>query len=75
MLSSHIAATSTFPWILYLIGNLIWGYDSYRLKNIPWVYMAGFFVLWDALLIYSRLAKIEVLEYLQPITIIIERFT
>ncbi len=54
MISPELAAKSTIPWTLYLIANCIWMIDSIVVKNKPWIWMAGFFVVWDAVLILSR---------------------
>jgi hypothetical protein len=55
MISPEMASKSPLPWILYLIANAIWMIDSIVVKNKPWVWMAGFFVIWDAILILSRI--------------------
>lgn len=54
MLSPSIAALSILPWVFYMVGNAIWMVDSMIVKNKPWVWMAGFFVIWNIVLILSR---------------------
>jgi len=55
MINPELASKSIVPWVLFLIGNIIWMIDSVMLKNIPWIWMAGFFVVWDTILILSRI--------------------
>lgn len=54
MISPSIASTSVLPWVFYLVANLIWFTDSAHTKNKPWFWMAGFFIMWDIVLILSR---------------------
>lgn len=74
MLSPKIAATSCVPWAIFLVGNLVWGIDSARTKNYPWLTLAVFFGIWDSLIFTARLYNIEILEYITPITQIVESF-
>ncbi len=74
LISPTIAATSTAPWILYIIGAVIWLIDGLIHKNKQLVWLSIFFILWDTLTILSRILNIELLEYLKPITAIFERF-
>lgn len=70
--SPRLAATSTIPWILYLVGNCIWVADSYRAKNTPWVAIGIVFALLDALMIVARIVGFEVLDYINPVTKFVE---
>jgi hypothetical protein len=72
LLSPHVAATSLFPWVTYLIGNGVWTIDSLRTKNWPWVWMAGFFSVWDILLIVTRLFGVQVFSILDPLVKLLE---
>lgn len=67
MLSPSIASTSLTPWILYLLGNTIWGVDSYVNRNKPWLFLASFFCVWDILVIFARIFDVEILNYIQDI--------
>lgn len=73
LLSPHVAANSLFPWITYLIGNGVWTIDSVRNRNWAWVWMAGFFTIWDVLLIVTRLFGIEIFSMLTPLVAILEK--
>lgn len=55
MFSPHLASASTIPWILYLIANAIWLYDSRKEGNKPWVTISLGFVVLDVMLIIARL--------------------
>lgn len=72
LLSPTIAAESLFPWIVYLLGNLVWGYDSYRTNNKQWVWVAVFFCIWDALIIVARMTGFEILTHLTPYIQVLE---
>lgn len=71
--SPRLAATSTIPWILYLIGNIIWVADSYRARNIPWTAIGVIFSLLDALMIVARIVGFEVLDYISPVVSFMEK--
>lgn len=73
LLSPHVASTSLFPWVTYLIGNGVWTVDSVYNKNWAWVWMAGFFSVWDVLLIITRLFGVEVFSILTPLVHILEK--
>jgi predicted membrane protein len=72
MISVHAASVAITPWLIFLVGNIIWLYDSVRTKNWPWAASAGFFILWDALITASRIYGLDVLFFLQPIITIME---
>ena len=55
MINPNVAAHSIVPWTIYLISNIVWFIDSIYFKNKPWIWMAGFFVVWDALIVFTRL--------------------
>jgi hypothetical protein len=55
MFSTQLAAASIIPWVIYLVANTIWGYDSYKTKNKPWLLISIGFCLQDLLLIATRL--------------------
>lgn len=74
MLSPIVAAQSVFPWILYLVGNVIWLLDSINIKNWPWIYVSLFFVCWNVLLILSRWRIVDIQIYLSPMVTMIEDF-
>ena len=74
IISPHIAAASLLPWKLYLVGNLIWAIDSLMLSNWAWFWMGSFFVVWDAIIITTRILNIELLPYFEPAIKIIENF-
>lgn len=72
LLSPHVASVSLFPWIAYLLGNGVWVMDSIHHKNWVWVWMAGFFSVWDVLLIITRLFGVEMFVILEPLVKILE---
>lgn len=55
MFSPHLASASVLPWILYLIANAVWLYDSREQGNKPWVMISLGFVVLDVMLIIARL--------------------
>lgn len=73
LFSPILAATSTVPWILFLIGNIIWVIDNHRLKNTPWYIVGLIFCVLDILLIYARITRLEILDYIGPVTNLLER--
>lgn len=60
MFSPHIAAYSVIPWTLFLTGNVILGYDSYKVKNKPWLIMSVIFCLLDIFLIWARMKGLNI---------------
>lgn len=72
LLSPTVAAQSLFPWIAYLMGNSILITDSVYRRNWAWVWMAGFFSVWDILLITTRLFGIKMFGILEPLVKILE---
>jgi len=54
MVNPQIAAHSVWPWIIYLVANTVWCADSVYSKNTPYIWMSSFFIVWDAVLIFSR---------------------
>ena len=72
LLSPKVASNSLFPWIAYLLGNGSWAADSIHHKNVQWIWIAGFFSIWDVLLIYTRLFGTDVFSILSPLVHILE---
>lgn len=72
MVSTHAASVAYTPWLLYMIGNVIWLIDSIRQKQIPWATIAAFFVIWDTLIIASRVIGMQVFDALRPLINILE---
>ena len=64
LIDPNVAARSLAPWILYFIGNFIWGADSIRSENKPYVWLASFFIFWDGLIICSRLFGWDIFRYI-----------
>jgi hypothetical protein len=73
LLSPITAANALFPWVAFLLGNVIWTIDSYSHKNWPWFAMAGFFGIWDVLLIITRLCGVEIFSILNPLIQVLEK--
>jgi len=73
LLSPLIASQALFPWIAYLIGNVVWMGDSYTNKNWPWFSLAVFFCVWDALLIVTRLIGVQFFSILEPLVTLLEK--
>jgi hypothetical protein len=73
MLSPRIAAHSTIPWVFMLLGNIIYTSDMILIKQRAWVALGLFYAVWDVLLIFARWYDIEILEFVKPITTILER--
>lgn len=74
LLSPKIAAESLVPWILFLVGNLIWVADNIRLRNIQWTIPGGMFVILDVALIWTRYSHEDITTYIQPILTIMEKW-
>jgi hypothetical protein len=55
MISPAVASQSIVPWVMYLLANTVWFVDSAWTSNKPWFWMAAFFIVWDVVLIVSRL--------------------
>lgn len=72
MISPVVASTAITPWVIYLLSNAVWLIDSIIRKNPPYVALSLFFCIWDILLIASR-RGVDVLEFMQPFTILLER--
>ena len=72
LLSPTVASSGLFPWIAYLLGNAVWTVDSLYHKNWPWLWMAGFFSVWDVLLIVTRLFGLELFSILNPLVKFLE---
>ena len=60
MFSPHIAGYSILPWVLFLTGNFIWGYDSYKSKNRPWFILSIVFCMLDVFLVWARLKGLDI---------------
>lgn len=73
MFSPTLAATSILPWTFFLIGNVIWWVDSYYHNNKPWIIIATVFCLLDLILIWARLQQVNIIKYIEPSLIAIER--
>jgi hypothetical protein len=67
LFSPKIAATSTIPWIMFFLGNILWVADMVRSKNVPWAVIGVVFAGLDLLLIYARITAFDIMPYLQPI--------
>lgn len=72
MLSPIAASTLLTPWILFLLGNFIWLADSVHSRKTPYICVSSFFIVWDSLLIVSRIFGPSVLDFLTPLITIIE---
>jgi hypothetical protein len=73
MLSPVAASTAVTPWILYLISNWVWCYDSYMWKNYPWMWLSIFFCAWDVLLVTSRLMDLSLITFLNPVIVLLDK--
>jgi len=73
MFSPTLAATSILPWTFFLIGNVIWWTDSYYSKNTPWVIIATIFCILDIILIWARLNDVNIIRYIEPSLLAIEK--
>lgn len=76
LLSPSIAATSIIPWLLFFAANVTWVVDmlSVHVKSWPWIALGTFCMLWDVLIVFSRLQDFPVLEeHLSPFLSILER--
>lgn len=60
MFNVYLASVSTIPWILYIVANIIWGYDSFKNRNNPWLLLSIGFVTLDVLLVYARLTGTQI---------------
>lgn len=67
LISPVLAAQSLAPWMLFLTGNAIWLVDSLLRKDVPWITMSAFFVVYDILILLARIYGIDVLHYLVPL--------
>lgn len=67
MISPVVASTAITPWVLFLLGNLIWLADSIYIRSWPWVYIAGFLATWDTLIIVSRLTGTQFFSILDSL--------
>ena len=74
MISPAIASKSPIPWGLYLIGNAIWMVDSLVHKINPWFWTAIVFLLYDLLLVYSRIYNVDTIVWIKPFVQEIEYF-
>ena len=72
MISPLVASTAITPWVIYLISNFVWLIDSIIRNNRPYATLSLFFCVWDVLLILSRMGY-NILEYAQPLVILLER--
>lgn len=66
LISPDVAAQSVVPFSLYLMGNIIWAVDSFFHKQYPWFWTGVFFVLYDALLVYSRATREDAIVWVRP---------
>jgi hypothetical protein len=74
LISPKIAALSIIPWLLYIIGALIWITDSTITQNKQLFWLSIFFLCWDSLTIFTRIFHIDLVEYINPMFRIIEKF-
>lgn len=74
LVSPKIAALSIIPWTLYIVGAIIWIMDSSITKNKQLAWLSIFFLCWDSLTILTRIIHVDLLEYLDPVFQIIEKF-
>lgn len=72
LLSPIVASTAVFPWAAYLLGNVVWATDSFVHKNWPWLWLASFFSIWDALLIGTRVFGLEIFTIFEPFVKLLE---
>lgn len=74
LISPKIAALSTIPWLLYIMGALIWITDSSITKNKQLFWLSIFFLCWDSLTVLTRIFHIDLLVYINPMFQVIENF-
>ena len=74
MISPIIASQSPIPWILFLIGNIMWMIDSALHNQRPWFWASVVFSAYDVLLIYSRFTGVDTLVWIRPFVDAIEHF-
>lgn len=67
LISPEIAAKSIYPFLFFAIGNIFWMVDAYYHKQIPWIFTALFFVVYDSLLVYSRAVGEDAFIWLRPL--------
>lgn len=66
LISPEIAAKSIYPFLFFAIGNMFWVIDAYYHRQIPWVFTALFFVVYDLILVYSRAVGEDAFLWLRP---------
>ena len=54
MLNPQVAATSITPWVLFVIGNIIWVWSSFK-RDWALFGLCAFYLMWDILLTISRI--------------------
>lgn len=74
MISPVVAAESPFPWLLFLIGNIVWMIDSALHKQYPWFWASIIFSVYDVLLVYSRITGTDTLYWANPLIKCVEYF-
>jgi len=74
MISPAVAAHSIYPWVLFLIGNVILIVDSFVHKLYPWFWTSVVFIVYDVLLIYSRLMGVDTLHLIRPLITQLDKF-
>ncbi len=73
LLSPKIAATSSIPWIVFLLGNIAWVADMIRTNNTPWVVVGVIFVALDVAFIWARMVAFNIEHYIQPLLEVMEK--
>lgn len=74
MISPMVAAQSIYPWVLFLIGNIILIVDSFVHRLYPWFWASVVFIVYDVLLIYSRLMGVDTLHSIRPLITQLDKF-
>ena len=73
LLSPHVASVAITPWVVFLTGNVIMLVDSIHRRNTPWVWLSTFFIVWDILLIASRMCSMDVFSFLAPFVSVLDK--
>jgi len=61
MYNQNIAAKSKIPWILFIIGNIIWLVDSFITHNYQWVVLSVIYMLLDGGILIQRIRNQNVI--------------
>lgn len=67
LISPDVAAKSLTPFVVFFIGNTVWTIDSYVQCNREWFWAGVFFMVYDSILIYSRMTDTKLGWLFDPI--------